>query len=620
MATLSELIVRVGVDADEVDQGIGQVTDRVDRGLAAVTAAGVAAGAGLESFARSQADTNAVLARTASATGETEEALRSTALAIGEQTGSAADAAAGMEQLIQRGIDTREGFEEIIPVANDLADATGQDLAGSIDAADKLLAPFGEDLNDLGANADQMARLIAQTDVPLGTMERNLGRVPDELQALGFGLDEAAAGIEVFRDRGFTGQEAVREFRRAVEDSEGDMAQFQETLGLSAGEWDNYLDAASPAAGQMDELAAATGDQDTVLQGLQDRLDNLMVRFGGFADVASALALPLMALGPVVGGVRTAISTVGPAIMTNAIRPMARWAATAAATAARVVASTAMIIASTIRAAAVTVAQIAVQIGRWVVLGTQSLIQAARVAAAWLIAMGPIGIVIAAVVGLVALIIANWDTIRDATVAAFDAVVGAVTSAFNWIVDFASGMIDAFVGTIQNGIDTIVTFFTDLPGNIMSALGNVGSLLTDAGRNLLQGLIDGIQAMAGRVMDTVSNIAGRVRDLLPFSPAKEGPLRQNPMDEAGSNLMTMLGDGIADSAPDVLDQVRELAGQITDPLEMNGTVRTGAAGPSHRDNARIQIDDNEAGRFLATLLQRTARTNGVDIVVGSGVR
>ena len=42
------------------------------------------------------------------------------------------------------------------------------------------------------------------------------------------------------------------------------------------------------------------------------------------------------------------------------------------------------------------------QVAAWVLLGAQSLLQAARVAAAWLIAMGPIGLVIAAVVGLMA--------------------------------------------------------------------------------------------------------------------------------------------------------------------------------------------------------------------------
>ena len=59
--------------------------------------------------------------------------------------------------------------------------------------------------------------------------------------------------------------------------------------------------------------------------------------------------------------------------------------------------------------------QVAKVVAGWVLMGAQSLLAAAKVALAWLIAMGPIGLVIAAVIGLVALIIANWDTITRVT-------------------------------------------------------------------------------------------------------------------------------------------------------------------------------------------------------------
>jgi TP901 family phage tail tape measure protein len=54
-------------------------------------------------------------------------------------------------------------------------------------------------------------------------------------------------------------------------------------------------------------------------------------------------------------------------------------------------------------------------VGGWVLMGVQSLLQAGRMALAWLIAMGPVGWVIAAVIGLVAIVIANWDTIASFT-------------------------------------------------------------------------------------------------------------------------------------------------------------------------------------------------------------
>lgn len=71
-------------------------------------------------------------------------------------------------------------------------------------------------------------------------------------------------------------------------------------------------------------------------------------------------------------------------------------------------------VAAGVMAAAMVVSRIIV-VGAWVFMAAQSLIQGARMAAAWLIAMGPVGWVIAAVVGLAAIIIANWDTISTWT-------------------------------------------------------------------------------------------------------------------------------------------------------------------------------------------------------------
>src|SRR5690349_2573153 len=61
--------------------------------------------------------------------------------------------------------------------------------------------------------------------------------------------------------------------------------------------------------------------------------------------------------------------------------------------------------------AAATATQVARQVASWVVLGVQSTLQAGRVAAAWLISIGPMLLVGAAIAGFVVLVVKNWDTI-----------------------------------------------------------------------------------------------------------------------------------------------------------------------------------------------------------------
>ncbi|HET6356099.1 hypothetical protein [Streptomyces sp.] len=76
---------------------------------------------------------------------------------------------------------------------------------------------------------------------------------------------------------------------------------------------------------------------------------------------------------------------------------------------------------------------------------------------------------------------------------------------------------------IAQKIGEAVAKVRELPGRAVSALGNLGSRLFSSGAALIRGFIDGIKNMAGGVKDAVMGVLNDARDLLPFSPAKEGP-------------------------------------------------------------------------------------------------
>jgi hypothetical protein len=101
------------------------------------------------------------------------------------------------------------------------------------------------------------------------------------------------------------------------------------------------------------------------------------------------------------------------------------------------------------------------------------------------------------------------------------------------------------VKAVAGHIGSLIDRVRAIPGSILSAVGNLGSLLYRAGQNVIQGLINGILSMIGRVGSSMSNIAGTIRAYLPFSPAKEGPLSGpgNP-ENSGMKIIQMLGDGM----------------------------------------------------------------------------
>lgn len=158
-------------------------------------------------------------------------------------------------------------------------------------------------------------------------------------------------------------------------------------------------------------------------------------------------------------------------------------------------------------------AAVASMVAGWVLLGVQSLIQAARVAAAWFIAMGPIGWVIAAVVGLVALIIANWDTVKAVTAAVFSfignfltTVWGGIVAVFNASVAFIVGLWNSFWAglqavamTVWNAIRTAIDF-------VWSAITFAFQAAIDFVRFLWNAWWAGLQLIATTVFNAVLGV------------------------------------------------------------------------------------------------------------------
>jgi hypothetical protein len=99
--------------------------------------------------------------------------------------------------------------------------------------------------------------------------------------------------------------------------------------------------------------------------------------------------------------------------------------------------------------------------------------------------------------------------------------------------------------SFADGVNGAVGFVQSLPGRIVAAVGGLGDLLYNAGRNVIQGLINGITSMISRVGSAMANIAAKIRSYLPFSPAKDGPLSGvgNP-ENSGQKIVEMLASGI----------------------------------------------------------------------------
>ncbi|WMW42102.1 hypothetical protein [Bacillus subtilis] len=136
---------------------------------------------------------------------------------------------------------------------------------------------------------------------------------------------------------------------------------------------------------------------------------------------------------------------------------------------------------------------------RLVVLAAQAAANAARMAASWVIAMGPIGWITAAVVGLVVLIIANWDKIKAYTIKVWGVVSKWLSSAWTGIKNAASKVWSALVTLIKANFELqrkiVMTVWNAIKSaasriwnGIKSALSSIWKGITSAGKTIWNGL------------------------------------------------------------------------------------------------------------------------------------
>ncbi|MFM9613917.1 phage tail tape measure protein [Streptomyces niveiscabiei] len=459
--------------------------------------------------------------------------------------------------------------------ADTVADALKEFAIRSKDMADGSVQAF----KDIGLNADTMAKVFTKGG-------------PEASKALGDVLDR----LRAVEDPAKRNALAVALFGTKAEDLQGALFKLDPSTAVKA---------LGDVAGATDKAGKALRDNAATkieifkrraMQGLVDIIGTHVVpaletgadvalKFGRGIGVAASFVADHSTEFGVAAGLITvlllptlvALAAQAWATTTAVVTGWVAQGAAGSAAAARFVVTNALILAGWVAQGAGASAAAVRVVAAWVLMGTQSMIQAARMAAAWLIAMGPIGLIIAAVVALVALVIANWDTITKYTSQAWDwiwgkvrtiaqflldlflkwTIVGAIIthwdaiksgtmSIWNAIVSFVRGLprtlanfflkwtlVGLFIGhwqSIKNGTEKkageLVSVAKGIPGRIVSAVGNLGSLLYDKGVDLVRGLVNGVLSMGGYLRSQLisfakSKIPGPVADALGIhSPSK----------------------------------------------------------------------------------------------------
>lgn len=221
----------------------------------------------------------------------------------------------------------------------------------------------------------------------------------------------------------------------------------------------------------------------------------------------------------------------------------------------------------------------------------------------------PITWIIVGIVALVAAIILlwrNWDSVVSWIQGVWNGFIDGIKAGFDWIKNLFSGMptwlqiaIAAFMPFIGIPMliithwDSIVAFFSDMWTRIKDGFVNginaikeffmgIPAFFRESGAKIIDTLVEGIKSAAMKPVEAVKGIFQKVRNLLPFSDAKEGPLSELTL--SGHRTMSTIAEGIETGADLPYEAVEKGLGKID---------TTGSREPVKKINLKEVIQDKE---------------------------
>lgn len=174
--------------------------------------------------------------------------------------------------------------------------------------------------------------------------------------------------------------------------------------------------------------------------------------------------------------------------------------------------------------------------------------------------------------------VANWINSALNTFVNFFANLG--SRVFDALASFGSKILEAISKGMgqgntaaEDGIRNLLSTIGALPGKIVSTLGNLGSTLYNAGKDLIDGLLRGITAGFDKVKNFVGGVGGWIAD-------HKGPKQYDLhlLQPAGGWIMEGLRKGLQDAIPDL----RRTLGNVTDAIRVGtpGTLGVSAVRPA----------------------------------------
>lgn len=209
-----------------------------------------------------------------------------------------------------------------------------------------------------------------------------------------------------------------------------------------------------------------------------------------------------------------------------------------------------------------------------------------------------------------------WRSIVESISGAVNNIISFVRSGFQRAFDAVSSLMGRIRGAVGDAINGVLQFFRDLPGRIAGFVGNVLSAGADIGRNIIQGILNGLSALAGQIGDFLLGIVQNAWNgiLSFFGIASPSRLAMWAGEMIGQGLIRgfeRIGPAVNRSAlglgVDAMSALNEPLGRTPSIVGMSGLGGAGAGvgrGATVVNQANYMLPGTDVAQFAATVLRR----------------
>ena len=151
-----------------------------------------------------------------------------------------------------------------------------------------------------------------------------------------------------------------------------------------------------------------------------------------------------------------------------------------------------------------------------------------------------------------------WNAVKNAVTNAANNIRNAISNAWNAAKNLTSNAWNAMKSAVQNGVQRVISFVQGLPGKIKGFFSGASSWLLSAGKNIIQGLLDGISGMIGSVKSKLGELTNMIPDWK--GPASKDKRLLRPVGK-------MIMDGLVKGFDDGREGIKNSLSKITDLIE-----------------------------------------------------